>query len=355
MGKKGGSAPKAPDANEVAKAESQYNRLNTYSPSGAGVRYGYTNSKGKFVEGQPKGNAQAAVMQKESATQRKLRQLLEPASVNVTKSVLNDRMKNMPDVAEIGDRGDIAQTIFDRNMSMMEPTIEKGNERLISNLQARGLPVGGEAFNEAYGEQQRQTQDTISRLAMDADIAAGQEQSRLYGLEADARSRAMSELAAIMGGSYQAPTSQPSGSANPINYSGAANNQYNAELSQYQQKQKENMATANAAGSIAGALIKSSINFKTVKGYLNGNAATMALQRMPIHVWQYTPEHRPEGDHGGNHVGPIAEDFHALTGLGISTHIDPIDYLGILSSALKNALDRIDNLERELLYREGGN
>ncbi|WP_114962028.1 hypothetical protein [Tritonibacter mobilis] len=345
MGKKGGSAPTPPDPQETAAAEAQFNRLDTYSPSGSGVRYGYTDANGNFVQGPPPADQQSAVSYQENPFEQQIRQTLEPASVALTDRVVQDNIYGMPDAPRVQDRSDVASDLFNRTFSLMAPGIDKANERLLTNLQARGLPVGSEAFNDAYGEQQRQTQDTISRLAMDANLNAGSEQSRQFGLDQAERSGAIAELVAAMGGGYNPPNSVPSGNAPGVNYSGLVGQQYQAQLANYQQQQQQGMQTASALGSIGAALIKSTRSAKDVHGYANINGAAKIMANIPLHAWTYKPGEAPFGDHGGQHVGPMAEDFQRMTGLGAPDKIDATDYLGVLSAALQSALHRIAHLE----------
>lgn len=252
---KGAKPPAAPDPYKTASAEAQFNRLDTYSPTGSGQSYGYTNAQGQFVQGTPPKGFQAAVRQNESAIEKAMRERLEPASLALTDRVIGDNIAGMPDAARVKDRGGIAQSIFDRSFSLMKPAIDQGNDRLMTNLQARGIPVGGEAFNEAYGAQQRQTQDTISRLAQDADINAGQEQSRQFGLDSAARQGSISELIGAMGGGYNPPNAQPSGNAPGVNYSGLVGEKYKADQANFQAKQQQQGATMGALGSIGAALL----------------------------------------------------------------------------------------------------
>jgi hypothetical protein len=279
---KGSSAPEAPDPYETASADAQFNRLDTYSPSGSGVRYGYTNpATGQFVQGTSPGEGyQSAVQQQESTWEQQIRQALEPASVSLTNRVISDNITGMPDAPRAQDMGQIGQTIFDRNMSMMMPSINKANDKLLTNLQARGLPVGSEAFNSAYGEQQKQTQDTISRLAMDSDIASGQEQSRLFSLDSASRQGAISELVAAMGGGYNPPSATPSGAASSVNYSGLAGQKYQADLAASQASNQQAASTASTLGSLgAGMLMKSDRRLKR---------DILAIgQRGPFTLYQY--------------------------------------------------------------------
>jgi hypothetical protein len=350
MGKKSSSAPAAPDPDATAKAESQYNRLDTYGPSGGGVRHGYTDPEtGAFVQGvTPDGmKAQAAQTYQESPIERRMRQMLEPASLDLTQRVITDNIEGMPDAARVKGRQGVARDIFDRSFSLMAPAIDKANERLITNLQARGLPVGGEAFNDAYGEQVAQTQDTISRLAQDANVAAGQEQSRQFGLDQAQRSSAISELVAAMGGGYNPPSNTPTGSASPVNYSGLVSQQYNAQMGQYNQNQANKMAGATAIGQLGTALLKCTVEAKHVEGPLRNQWAADILSDIPLFVWRYLEGEGPGGE-TDRHIGPMAEHFAARTGLGDGRAISAIDYFGLLAGALQNALQRVDILERRL-------
>ncbi|MFP4044875.1 MAG: hypothetical protein ACLFTP_09960 [Rhodosalinus sp.] len=342
MGKKGGSAPKPPDPDKSARAEAQYNRVDTYAPSGSGVRQGYTRN-GKFVQGAPKKGFQSAQQFIESPTDRAIRLLAEPASVDLTERIISDNVTNMPDAPRVQDRGTVADSIFNRTMSMLRPEIDRNNSRLLDNLQGRGIPVGAEAFNDAYGAQQRETQDTISRLAMDADIAAGQEQSRLFGLDSTARQQSIAELMAAISGQYSPIANLPSGQTQPVNYSAMVQNQYDAEMAQWSARQQQQAQTASAIGSLGAALIKSDQNVKTVEGYVDMAFAQRAVMSMPVAVWRYI-----EGQDDARHIGPMAQSFHAVTGLGTDTDISVIDAFGIVLAGLQAALWRISKLEHEL-------
>ena len=348
MGKKGGSAPAAPDPQETAAAEAQYNRLDTFSPSGAGVRHGYTDADGNFQTGVAPEGFQSAQRYIESAPEQQIRQSLEPASVALTERIVSDNIYGMPDAARVQDRSDVASDMFNRSFSLMAPGIDRANEKLLTNLQARGLPVGSEAFNEAYGEQLQTTQDTISRLGMDANLAAGQEQSRQFGLDQAERSGAIAELVAAMGGGYNPPNDMPSGQAAGVNYSGLVSGKYEADLAQYNAQQEQAMGTAGALGSMASMLMKCTAQAKTVHGAAPIHNAAQVIANLPMLAWTYKDGLAPAGDHGGLHIGPMSEAFQAATGLGASDRIDVVDYLGVLAAALQSALHRVAALEYQM-------
>ncbi|MBK8772889.1 MAG: hypothetical protein IPM06_21000 [Rhizobiales bacterium] len=347
---KGSKAPAAPDPYQTASAEAQFNRFDTYSPSGSGVRYGYTDpTTNEFTQGVAPQGSQSAVQTMESPWERAIRESLQPASVDLTNRIVGDNITNMPDAPRVQDRGTVAQSIFDRSYSMMKPGIDQSNNRLLNNLQARGIPIGGKAFNDAYGAQQRETQDTISRLAMDADINAGGEQSRLFGMDQASRQNAISELVAAMGGGYNPPSAVPNGQGAGVNYSGLVGEKYKADMANYNQQQANQGATLGALGSLGGAmLMKCSESYKEVTGQIDTDDVADAIARLPIRYWRYLPEHAPNGDNS-IHMGPMAEDFHALTGLGGEREIHVIDALGITLAGLKSALQRIAALERAIV------
>lgn len=252
---KGSKAPAPPDPQKTAAAEAQYNRLNTYSPSGSGQRFGYTDAKGNFQMGPPPAGRQSAVTTVESPYERAIRQALEPASLGLVNRMVVDNVNNMPAAARVKDRSDVARDLYSRSFSLMQPGIEQSNRRLLTTLQARGLPIGGDAFNEAYGAQTREVGDTLSRLSMDANLAAGQEQSRQFGLDSAQRQNSIAEIIGAMGGQYNPPNAVPGGNAAGVNYSGLVGQQYQAQMGQYQQNQQNKTSALGAIGGLGAALI----------------------------------------------------------------------------------------------------
>jgi len=54
------------------------------------------------------------------------------------------------------------------------------------------------------------------------------------------------------------------------------------------------------------------------------------VTQLPISSWQYN-----EGDSGNRHIGPVAEDFQAIFGLGDGKHISTVDTDGIALAAIQ--------------------
>lgn len=337
------------------------NRIDTFSPTGAGQQFGYVGNNGQFVAGDVPDGRRAAVRTTEGANQSAIRQLLEPASVDFTKRLISDNVSGLPGPARVQGRGTVADDIFNRNFSLMQPAIEKANSRLLTNLQARGLPVGSDAFNDAYGAQTQQTNEAISRLAQDANIQAGQEQSRLFGMEQAQRQSAISELAALMGGGFQPSSAAPSASVPGLNLSGLVGQQYQAEAQQAAQQANNRNSLYGAIGNIgsaavlakfAPAALLSTREAKEVLGQVDLDGAAAAILQMPLAAWRYKDGMAPEGDDGDPHIGPMAEDFQATTGIGDGVTISMVDYLGLLIAGLQGALVRIHDLEQMLFEEE---
>ncbi|MFE3836925.1 hypothetical protein [Pseudogemmobacter sonorensis] len=350
MGKGSSSAPAAPDPYETASAEAQVNRLDTYSPAGSGTRYGYTDANGNFVQGVAPEGYQSAVTTVESPWETAIREILQPTSVSLVSQV-SDIVNNLPEAATAQDTSALAQQIYDTGYARMAPQFEQENNRLLSNLQARGIPVGAEAFTDAYNTQQQGVNDALQNLTLGATQAASTEQSRLFALDSAERQSAISELMAAMTGSYNPPSNVASGQAASVDYSGLVNQQYQSDLNQYYADQQSRNSTLGTLGSLGGALLtagKSTRTAKDVGPEVDLDAAAATIMQMPVHLWSYRPESAPEGFGTENHLGPMAEDFRDLTGLGDGTHIAFIDHLGVLTAGLKAALMRIALLEREI-------
>ncbi len=350
MSKGGGSAPRSPDPNETAAAEARLNRPDLYNADGSRVLQGYTDANGNFVQGVTPDEFQSATKQVESDTQRQIRELLEPGAVSTVEQILSANAE-LPAQAELRDTSDLANTIYERQLSLLQPQIEKGEDRLLTNLQARGIPIGGEAFNDAYGEYTQETQGTLARLSADADVAARNEQSRLFGLETAQRGNSLNELLSLVGGGYT-PTSgnvQPTGGQIPLG--SYVNQDYQARLGQYQADQANRMSAYQNAGNIGmSLLLLCTQEAKDIQAYLDTENALKVVERLPLFVWRYKEGMAPPGMGQELHAGPMAEALHELTGLGQSDVISPTDLFGILLGAVKQLSDRIGAIERSLSF-----
>lgn len=411
---KSSKAPAAPDPYESAKADADFNRLDVYGPSGVQQQFGYS-SKGKFIPGsQPKGE-QGAVRMVESPFDAWMRKQGEGVSRSLATqagstaarlgsgaaapSAANFRGVPLPNAptdsglppaatADAALRARIESTLFDRGASLMRPEVERQDRGLQNRLQAQGIPLGSEAFNDTYGSFTNNVNDAWGRLAMDSIIGGGQEMERDYGLKADARARAQgeqdrsynygvdvrgrkisdaaqfydfannargrdfSELAAVLGGAYTpAPTVGGPQGANRIDMQGAINNQYQGQLAQWQAKNQSNAGLWGGLTSLGGAaIIASSRALKTDLGEIEGDVALGWVERMPVHAWRYKAGTPMRDDQV--HIGPMAEDFHEITDAGVDGAIFATDPAGVAIAAVKGLLARVRALEAMVAHKE---
>lgn len=254
MGKKT-KVPQQADPRAVAREEARLNRLDVISPDGD-IRFGYRDGgTGNFVPGAAPDGAQAAVRVGDSPLNAALRARLEPAAVRMTNQVLAQR-RYMPPPAQIRNTDHFTRDVFDRSRSMLDPVFEQEDRRLFTNLQARGLPIGSAAYDEQLENTRRSRRDTLSRLAVDARLAGGQEQSRQYDLEAHRRATALGELATMFGGSYTPALSGLSvPGASPVSIAGPMAQNANMRMQASMANAQTNAQLGTMGGMAAAALL----------------------------------------------------------------------------------------------------
>lgn len=89
------------------------------------------------------------------------------------------------------DRGRVEQSMFDRSASLLNPQFDQAEQRMVSDLRARGIPRDSEAFEREMSNFRRDKGETFQRLADQSVLAGGGEQSRLFGLSSALGDRAM--------------------------------------------------------------------------------------------------------------------------------------------------------------------
>ena len=90
-------------------------------------------------------------------------------------------------------RRQVTQSVFDRQLGLLQPEFTRQRDQLEQNLADRGLPIGGEAYNQAIDRLERQQGEQQQRLAQQADITGGQEASRLFNMASSARGQLFGE------------------------------------------------------------------------------------------------------------------------------------------------------------------
>lgn len=93
-------------------------------------------------------------------------------------------------------RSNIEQTLFDRQLGLLQPEFTRQSQELQQNLADRGIPITSQAYNDAMGRLQTQQGEERQRLAQQATLAAGQEADRIVNQARGIRAQQFGERAA---------------------------------------------------------------------------------------------------------------------------------------------------------------
>lgn len=140
------------------------------------------------------------------------------------------------------------------------------------------------------------------------------------------------------------------------------NQDYQNRLQAWQANQSGADSMFGAIGGIAGLMYQpgsigtlaafSDETAKTRRRKVRAGGFTAAVDKMPVDSWEYRPD-AANGDGGGTrHVGAMAQDFHAATGLGDGKSIPIVDALGTTMGAVKELSSEVKALKRKV--RGGG-
>lgn len=288
--------------------------------------------------------------------------------------------------------------VYNESMRKLTPEFDLQSRRFEQQMADRGIPVGSEAYNSAWGQLQRSQGDARQSAINNSISAAGSEASRLLGLEqglrgtsfqeaqtthqqqnADMmqrlqteqglrnqmiqemlmeRNQPFNEASAFLQGAPalgmpQAPN-MPSYNVQAPDVIGAQMGAYNAQMQNYnaQQQRQGSMwqGVANLAGSGAMAYAMNPAAFAAFSSrqYKHDEAPAERIidrvRQMPIYSWRYRHHIDPKQD---LHVGPYAEDWQRLIGLGDGRTINVIDAVGVCLKSIKE----LDSDVRELRDR----
>lgn len=168
-----------------------------------------------------------------------------------------------------GDASKVEQATYDRAMGLMRPEFDRQERRMETDLANRGIPLGGEAYGDVQGQFNTSRNEAQLAAAMDAVQAGRSEQSRMFGMNMDARQQGLdenvlernqniNELSAILQGSPAINTpnfgQQAQYQQNPADVIGAQQNQQQSLQNAYNQRvgsQNAMMGGVAALGSAA--------------------------------------------------------------------------------------------------------
>ena len=281
MGKSTPSAPAAPDPyataaaqgamnKDTAVAQSLLNQVNEYTPYGNSV---YT-KRGDPVDGIQQFDRtttlnpeQQAIVDQQTAISGQLNTLAGDQITRVGTSLADpysyEGMPNAP-VADAAARQQTIDAMYNQYESRLNPQFADAQTALETQLANQGIMAGSDAYTKAMESQGRTRNDAYQSAQNAAITGGGTEQSRLFGLQANARERAIQEYAyergmplneaiALMGGS--GGVTMPSFSPTPqtgvsgTDFIGAQNSSNAMASNQYNQ---QNNARNAAMGGLFG-------------------------------------------------------------------------------------------------------
>jgi len=160
---------------------------------------------------------------------------------------------NLPEIggaAGARQRGEDA--IYGRATSRLDPQWEQTMDQTEAKLAAQGLRPGDKAYDQAMDNLNRQKTDAYQQATYGSIMGGGQEGERTFNMESQDRNRALAEemqkrgfslneINAIISGQQVGMPSMPSfnaaGKAQGVDYSGAAQAGYDADLASASQDQ----------------------------------------------------------------------------------------------------------------------
>lgn len=241
--------------------------------------------------------------------------------------------------------GELERATFERGESLLRPGFERDQERLENQLLQRGLPRSSEAAEEETRALTDRQNLALENLALSSVGAGRAEQSRLLGADLARRGGIINEIGALGTGQPVTPSFQPTpqigqqsadvlGPFGQLNANVAQQNQ----LSQQNKQQNTGALSSIASAALIAGMFACSQDFKTdnepVEPVLD------RLDRLKVENWRYRWGADPP-----RHIGPYAEQFHELFGVGEETMINPVDAFGICLKAIQELRAEVKELK----------
>lgn len=303
------------------------------------------------------------------------------------------------DLTQPGSTQDIASTFYDQAKSRFQPDLDQRRKEMEIRLAQRGINPGDEIWNDEMDRMSRSENQLYSDAARQAELAAGQEQSRQFGQNLSTaqyggqeqqrlqsgdlsnrsflgtqqnqqynqllnalgfgrgeyqtelsnqlleRNQPFAEASALLGTSptFQTPSFQnaPSQGVAAPDYAGLVNNNYNQQVAQAQANNSGLFGTLGSIGSAVAPVVFSDEDMKEDREPADGEMILASFREMPVEEWRYSGDAQEMyGLPGERRTGPMAQAYEKQFPEGSDGKmIDMADAVGKLMSAIK-ALDK---------------
>jgi hypothetical protein len=350
-------APRPPDPNVVAGAQTQQNRdtagynaqlnrLNTYSPLGSQT---YTQTGIDPTTGAPITRQDINL---DPAIEQNFRSglALDQRTTDAAGGRLGQiegmqpfSLSGLPQRSDINQvRGNAQDALYKRNTAFLDPQFQQNEDRLRTRLANQGVTEGSEAYTNAMGDFSRNKEFSYGQARDSAIAGGGAEADRAFSMDEQQRNNMISEM--LMGRSVpmqelqqlrgmsqpQMPQFQgtPQVGTNPANITDAMGQQYQGQMDVYNQRNNTNNAWLATLGTLGGAALM--MSDERVKddisqvGELNDGTN--------VYLFRYKGDDTPQ-------IGVMAQevekkDTKAVKEIGGIKHVD---YAKVLSRALEAA------------------
>lgn len=195
-------------------------------------------------------------------------------------------------------------------------------------IRDKGLALTADVVNMGRGLPSQAGAAAGSAVASGASALSGSQATNVQALQAPG----------IVSQGYQGALAGFSGMGSTLNQ------QYSTQMQGYEAQLKADAASSagfgEALGGVFGLMLKSDRNVKEDINPLPDGKALDAVEAMPVSDWKYKKGVEDEG----RHVGVMAQDFAAKTGLGDGRNIAAIDAIGITMGAVKDLNKKVDRI-----------
>lgn len=318
----GKSSPSPPDPVRTVEAQAEANRINQFTPFGSMVFSG------------PDNNTATITL---SPEQQGILNQLQAGQLGLGQRATG-QIGGLPagPIDPTATRDRAQQAFFDRQFALLDPIFQQQEGRLTQRLADQGIPQGSAAFRQDFGDFGRTRNRALEDLAAQSVIFGGQEAQRDVGF----RQAGLQEIMAQLG---LAQPAQPSFfGPGQVDVLGAQALNQQAQLANQQNRGDFFGGLLGLGGTLGAAAILSAREFK----HNNKPVGQMLekVQELPVERWEYLPNLSANG--AGEHIGPYAEDFQAIFGVGDGRTINLGDAVGVCLATIKEMAARIEALER---------
>jgi len=292
---KGGSSVPTPDPNLQANAEAAANRYNIVGPTGSQT---YSQGPQSVIGYDSKGAPQYGSTQTQTTTLNPSEQRQYDLHNQIAEQLLSGAQGKISDFSstpfDYNNQGSAAgKAAYQRQVDLLDPEFKKADTSFEDRMANAGLPVGGEAYNDALRQHENDKNFALTQAAQQAETEG-------TGLALSQRQQNYNELASALGGQQLMPVNAFSQPGAPIDVAGAYAQQNQANIANAQASNSGTNSLLGALGSLGGAAI-SRYSDERLKEDIEPVGELSTGENLYEYSYKADPEHHRE-------VGVLAQE-----------------------------------------------